>query len=142
MGRIGMLFQQARIEQGYTLGEVADALNIDVRYIFDLEDEDYKDLPGKTFTIGYAKSYARFLGLNPNRITDEIAKEIGYEPIYQDGDFVEQQLLGSEDKAEERRRELERFAKRSKKNRQQMVIMGFMLLVLFVLAFFGSRTWI
>ncbi|MDO4542440.1 MAG: helix-turn-helix transcriptional regulator, partial [Bacillota bacterium] len=97
MGRIGMIFQEARIEQGFTMGEVADALNIDVRYIFDLEDEDYDDMPGKTFVMGYARSYAKFLGLNSKRITAEIAKEIGYEDIIPMGDGVEQKLFGEDE---------------------------------------------
>ncbi|MEG0874781.1 MAG: helix-turn-helix domain-containing protein [Clostridiales bacterium] len=142
MGIIGMSFQQARIEQGYTLGEVADALNIDVRYIFDLEDEDFDDLPGKTFVIGYAKSYARFLGLNSKRITAAITAEIGYTDIVPIHDGVERQLLGSEGHVSSRRKEMQNFTKRSKKNRKYMVGIVFVLMLLMLISFLGTRLWI
>ncbi len=142
MGRIGMMFQEARTEQGFTLGEVAEALNIDVRYIFDLEDEDYDDMPGKTFVIGYAKSYAKFLGLNSKRITEAIAKEIGYDVTASRGDGMEQELFGENEMLVNRRREIENFKKRSQKNRQYMLGIIVVLLVLCLLSFLGTRTWI
>ena len=56
MGTTGLRFQQARMEAGFTLGEIAQELDIDARYLFALEEEAYDDLPGKTFALGYAKS--------------------------------------------------------------------------------------
>ena len=70
MGTTGLRFQQARMEAGFTLGEIAQELDIDARYLFALEEEAYDDLPGKTFALGYAKSYANYLGLNARKITD------------------------------------------------------------------------
>lgn len=142
MGRIGMLFQEARTEQGFTLGEVAEALNIDVRYIFDLEDEDYDDMPGKTFVIGYARSYAKFLGLNSKRITAAIAKEIGYEEAISGKGGIEENLFGDDQASLSRRREIENFKKRSQKNRRYMLGIFLVLGVLCFISFLGTRLWI
>lgn len=142
MGRIGMIFQEARTEQGFTLGEVADALNIDVRYIFDLEDEDYDDMPGKTYVIGYARSYAKFLGLNSKRITATIAKEIGYEEAVSGRGGIEENLFGDDEASLSRRREIENFKKRSQKNRKYMLGIFLVLGVLCLISFLGTRLWI
>lgn len=142
MGRIGMIFQEARTEQGFTLGEVADALNIDVRYIFDLEDEDYDDMPGKTYVIGYARSYAKFLGLNSKRITATIAKEIGYEEAMSGRGGIEENLFGDDEASLSRRREIENFKKRSQKNRKYMLGIFLVLGVLCLISFLGTRLWI
>ncbi len=141
MGRIGMIFQEARTEQGFTLGEVAEALNIDVRFIFDLEDEDYDDMPGKTFVIGYAKSYAKFLGLNSRRITEEIAKEIGYEDIVPITEGLERELFDDPNSLN-RRKDIENFKKRSQRNRRYMVGIFLLLGLLALFSFLGTRLWI
>ena len=142
MGRIGMRFQQARMEQGFTLGEAADALNIDVRYIYALEDEDYDEFPGKTFIVGYAKSYARFLGLNPKRIADEISAEIGYEEYVPMQDGLETQLLNPEERIDARRKHWEEENRHSRNNRRYMFGILIVTLVLALVAFLGTRTWI
>lgn len=142
MGTTGMRFQQARMEAGFTLSEVAAALDIDARYIFALEDEAYEDLPGKTFAIGYAKTYASYLGLNPKRIAEEIMKEIGYDESSFINSSIERRLFKPEDHIEKRNKQWENVSQRSAKNRRMLMTILITLAILCLFAFFGSRLWV
>ena len=142
MGTTGMRFQQARMEAGFTLSEVAAALDIDARYIFALEDEAYDDLPGKTFAIGYAKTYASYLGLNPKRIAEEIMKEIGYDESSFINSSIERRLFKPEDHIEKRNKQWENVSQRSAKNRRMLITILITLAIFCLFAFFGSRLWV
>ena len=142
MGTTGMRFQQARMEAGFTLSEVADALDIEAKYLYALEDEAYDDLPGKTFTLGYAKSYASYLGLNSKRITDEIMKDIGYEEASFINSNLERRLFTSEEHIKKRNDQWEAVSQRSARHRKLLYSILITLVVLGFIAFLGSRTWI
>lgn len=142
MGTTGMRFQQARMEAGFTLSEVADALDIDAKYLYALEDEAYDALPGKTYALGYAKSYASYLGLNSKKITDEIMKEIGYEEASFINNRLEQRLFSSEEHIKKRNDQWETVSQRSARHRKLLYSILITLGILGFIAFLGSRLWI
>ncbi|MGI5875062.1 MAG: helix-turn-helix domain-containing protein [Bacillota bacterium] len=142
MGTTGLRFQQARMDAGFTLGEVARELDIDAKYLFALEEEDYASLPGKTFTIGYAKSYASYLGLNSRRILEEIMKEIGYDESAFINSSIEKRLFTPEDHIRKRADQLENATKRSARQRRYLLSFVITLAVLALVSFLGSRLWI
>ncbi len=142
MGTTGMRFQQGRMDAGFTLSEVALALDIDARYLFALEEESYDDLPGKTFAIGYAKTYASYLGLNPKKIADEIMKEIGYDESSFINSSLEKRLFKPEDHIEKRNKQWEDVSQRSARHRRLLVSILITLAVLALFSFFGSRLWV
>ncbi|HMM05768.1 MAG TPA: helix-turn-helix domain-containing protein [Clostridiales bacterium] len=142
MGTTGMRFQQGRMDAGFTLSEVAVALDIDARYLFALEEESYDDLPGKTFAIGYAKTYASYLGLNPKKIAEEIMKEIGYDESSFINSSLEKRLFKPEDHIEKRNKQWEDVSQRSARHRRLLVSILITLAVLALFSFFGSRLWV
>ena len=142
MGTTGMRLQQARMEAGFTLGEVASALDIDAKYLFALEEEDYDVLPGKTFALGYAKSYSSYLGLNSRRVTEEIMKDIGYDESSFVDSEIERRLFTPEDHIKRRNDHWQDSDKKAKRQRRNLYSFLITLAILFVLAFFGSRLWI
>ncbi len=60
----GALLRNKRIENGWSLAEVARALYLPVRRVEALENDDYHNLPGKTYILGYWKIYAALLGIS------------------------------------------------------------------------------
>ena len=54
--------------RGITLEEVADYTKVSLRYLKAIEDDDLKALPAATFVRGFLKSYAKFIGLNPEEV--------------------------------------------------------------------------
>lgn len=142
MGTTGMRFQQARMDAGFTLNEVAKELDIDARYLFALEEEAYDDLPGKTYVLGYAKSYASYLGLNSRKVTDEIMAVIGYDEMASVNNAIERRLFTSEDHIRRRNDQWESVSRRSARNRRLLLTIIVTLSILAIIAFFGSRLWV
>jgi cytoskeletal protein RodZ len=73
---VGEQLHAARTERGLTLNEVAAQTRIPIRHLEALEKSDFGALPGNTYSIGFAKSYARFVGLDANAISIELRAEL------------------------------------------------------------------
>lgn len=73
---VGEQLLAARTEKALSLSEVAAQTRIPIRHLEALEKSDFGALPGSTYSIGFAKSYARFVGLDHNVIADELRVEL------------------------------------------------------------------
>lgn len=62
---VGRLLAQARMDLGYELAGVAAELRIRLPYLQAIEEARYRDLPGMPYAIGFVRSYAEFVGLDP-----------------------------------------------------------------------------
>lgn len=82
--RPGEYLRQIRINQKLELEDVESELNISVKTLTALEQDDYKALPEATFIKGYYRTYAKFLGVDASNIIqrfDEIyANDTGLLP--------------------------------------------------------------
>jgi cytoskeleton protein RodZ len=73
---VGEQLNAARIERGLTLNEVAAQTRIPIRHLEALETSDFGALPGSTYSLGFAKSYARFVGLDATALATELRAEL------------------------------------------------------------------
>lgn len=73
---VGEQLHAARTERGLTLNEVAAQTRIPMRHLEALEKSDFGALPGSTYSIGFAKSYARFVELDVSAIAKELRAEL------------------------------------------------------------------
>ena len=137
-----MRFQQGRMDAGLTLTEASEETGIDAKYLYALEEEAWDDLPGKVFAMGYAKTYALFLGLNTKKISDAVAAAIDYDESEVDKEHIQRRLFKDEERIEKRNRDIKGQVKEAKKSRRTLFMMLISLAVLLVLAFIGSRLWI
>lgn len=64
MTSIGTVLQEKRIQQGRTLQEASDALNIKKDYLEALEKNAYDAIPGAVFVKGFIRNYGNYLGLD------------------------------------------------------------------------------
>ena len=64
----GGALKAARVSLDISAREVAEALNLPLRVVEAMEDNDYSQLPKPVFTRGYLRSYARLLDLDPEAI--------------------------------------------------------------------------
>ena len=65
---IGMFLKYTRLKQKKSIESVSEALCIRKIYIKALEEDDYETLPPIPYGVGFARSYAAYLGLNAQRI--------------------------------------------------------------------------
>ena len=66
--RPGEYLRQIRIAQKKELEEIANVLNMPVKTLTALEQDDYKSLPEATFIKGYYRAYAKCLNADASAI--------------------------------------------------------------------------
>lgn len=70
---IGQTLERARRERGLSLQQVEQATKIRVRYLRDLENENFGVLP-PVYMLGSLKTYARYLGLDVEALAREFKR--------------------------------------------------------------------
>lgn len=65
---VGAVLRNARLATGRGLPDVAAMLRIRLPYLQAIEDGRYGDLPGAAYALGFLRSYAEHLGLDPDAV--------------------------------------------------------------------------
>ncbi|CAN5752111.1 hypothetical protein BH24ACT25_BH24ACT25_11660 [soil metagenome] len=71
MPSIGETLREARLRQGVDIAEVEQATKIRAKYLRALEAEEFDRLPGSTFVRTFIRTYAEYLGLDPQLLVEE-----------------------------------------------------------------------
>lgn len=74
--RAGDRLRMAREGAGLTIADIAARTRITQRHIDAIERSDFDALPGRTYIAGFARSYARALGISEADIAREIRAEL------------------------------------------------------------------
>ena len=64
---IGTILKSSRLKSKKSMEEISSELCIRKIYLTALEESDYETLPPIPYGVGYVRTYARYLGLNPER---------------------------------------------------------------------------
>ena len=75
---IGERLREARMRQKIDIADVEAATKIRAKYLRALENEEFGLLPGNTFVKTFLRTYAEYLGLDPQLLLEEY--RAGYEP--------------------------------------------------------------
>lgn len=67
----GETLRKAREGRGWSVAEVAAQLNLTAQRVAQIEAGAFDKLPGHTFARGYVRTYAKLLGVDPNRLVLE-----------------------------------------------------------------------
>ncbi|HUO02399.1 MAG TPA: helix-turn-helix domain-containing protein, partial [Rhizomicrobium sp.] len=73
---VGQDLRTARLRRGEDLATVSRALKIRKEHLEAVEEDRIDNLPGKTYAIGFVRSYANYLGLDVNAMVDRFKEEI------------------------------------------------------------------
>ncbi|MEX0300091.1 MAG: helix-turn-helix domain-containing protein [Kordiimonas sp.] len=76
---VAELLKSARVERGLSIKYIASDICVRSSYLEAIEAADYEALPGKTFAIGFVKSYAGALGLDVAEIVEIFKSEYSSE---------------------------------------------------------------
>lgn len=68
MESIGEKFKNRREEKGLFVEQIARDTNISKKYIIALEMEDFSEMPGEAYLIGFLRAYAEYLDLDAEEI--------------------------------------------------------------------------
>lgn len=72
---IGDALRAARREQGRTLADAAAETRVRETYLAALEEEDFSAMGGDVYVKGFLRSYARYLGVDPDPLLDRFRSE-------------------------------------------------------------------
>jgi len=77
---LGERFRAAREERGLTLSEVGEQVRIRSVYLAAIEEENWKAIGAPVYIRGFLRTYARFLGLDPEEAVSEFNASTGSSP--------------------------------------------------------------
>ncbi len=73
--RVGAELRAARQRLGWNLPEIAAGLRIRLVYLEAIEDGHLSELPGNAYAMGFVRTYANALGLDPDEVTRRFRAE-------------------------------------------------------------------
>lgn len=73
---VGERLRMAREQAGMTLGQLAAKTRIPERHLHMIEQGDFAGLPAKTYATGFARTYAKAVGLDARPIVEEVRAEL------------------------------------------------------------------
>lgn len=75
----GGRLKAAREARGMSLGQVAGETRIPQRHLETIESGDFANLPARTYAVGFARTYAKTVGLDDKDIVEQVRHELGVE---------------------------------------------------------------
>jgi len=108
---IGTILKSSRLKSKKSLEDISSELCIRKIYLTALEEGDYETLPPIPYGVGYVRTYARYLGLNPERAVK----------LYKDASVVEENTKTEEEVLE---------PEVNKSNKWHIIIGAFSLIIL------------
>ncbi len=73
---IGEQLKAERERLEMSLSDLAAKTRVPMRHLDSIEKSDFGALPGTTYTLGFARSYASAVGLNPAKVSTELRAEL------------------------------------------------------------------
>jgi cytoskeleton protein RodZ len=73
---VGEQLKAAREAQGLSLAEVATRTRVPMRHLDAIERSEFGALPGATYTVGFAKSYAKVMDLDDVQLAADLREEL------------------------------------------------------------------
>jgi cytoskeleton protein RodZ len=77
---VGALLTETRAAAGRELADVARETRVPLRHLMAIEADDHQSLPALPYALGFAKSYARVLGLDPEAVAAQFRAETSLTP--------------------------------------------------------------
>ncbi|HZL97558.1 MAG TPA: RodZ domain-containing protein [Terriglobales bacterium] len=123
----GSTWKKRRESMGKTIGEVSAELRVGHRYLEGIEEGNFGDFPERVFSIGFIRSYSKYLSQDPEPVLADYERSIG-------------SRADSETAAQLRFGWVERERERGSRRATYSVAAGAVLLVGVILAWVTLRT--
>jgi cytoskeleton protein RodZ len=94
--RIGDRLRAARVKAGMDLQDVATRTRVPLRHLTAIENGEFASLPSPTYTLGFAKAYAKAVGEDDSAIVEALRYELGKQPPVEryEPHFVDEEPTG------------------------------------------------
>ncbi|MEO9131574.1 MAG: helix-turn-helix transcriptional regulator [Sphingomonas sp.] len=91
----GMVLRRAREAGGYSLQDVAAATRIAERFLAAIEASEYATFRAPVYAIGFAKTFARHVGVSEGWVADAVRERIAGERTLSPADHAAQPGWGT-----------------------------------------------
>ena len=76
MREVGAQLRQVRLDRGEALDDVGQQLRIKSTYLLGIEQGDLSAMPGRTYALGFLRSYADYLGFDGDDLITQIKSSV------------------------------------------------------------------
>jgi cytoskeleton protein RodZ len=73
---VGEQLKAGRDRLGFSLSDLAAKTRVPMRHLESIEKSDFAALPGSTYTLGFARSYARAVDMDAIKVSSELRAEL------------------------------------------------------------------
>lgn len=73
--KVGERLRRARVEKGLELTDIARETRVPLRHLDAIENDAHDSLPALTYSIGFVKTFARFVDLSPEEMAAQFKAE-------------------------------------------------------------------
>lgn len=77
-GDISNLLKKVRESKNLTLKDVADDIKIRTTFLRNIEENEFKKLPGNVYAVGFTRTYSSYLGLDENLVIAALKAAPGF----------------------------------------------------------------
>lgn len=77
LGGMGARLREAREEKGLSIAQISAETRIPQRQLRRIEDGLFHELPGRTYAVGFARNYARVVGMDQAEVAEGVRAELG-----------------------------------------------------------------
>lgn len=74
---VGDRLRAAREAKGLSLDDVAALTRVPTRHLSHIDKGEWESLPATTYSIGFARAYAKAVGLNGSQVGEELRSQLG-----------------------------------------------------------------
>lgn len=74
--KIGEILRTERESKGLSLADIEKETKIRAKYIQALEEENYDEIPGAAYCMGFLRNYARFLEIDPDPLVYQFRSQV------------------------------------------------------------------
>jgi len=78
---VGQRLREARLAKGLSLDDIGNATRISLRHLKSLEDDRHSEMPGRTYTIGFARAYAKVVDLPEQSWIGALREELDHNQV-------------------------------------------------------------
>ena len=89
MASLGERLREAREARGLSPSEVSEKIRIRTVYLIAIEEENWRAIGAPVYVRGFLRTYARFLGLDPEEVVAQFGEAVPSEPASEPHYIVE-----------------------------------------------------
>ena len=73
---VGANLAAARLSRGMSIQDVAETSKVSSRFLTALEEDDFSVFLGRVYVLGFAKAYARVVGLDVDQVLTNLRQQL------------------------------------------------------------------